>query len=555
MKPIAIGNAALRSFFAAAFDDYRGTMQAAHAKSRMYRAAFRLSLTIAYVVPVLAGLVYIEPSRLLISAAYLGAAQTAYAVHALRKRPWRPFYEGITFLDFLGVALVLWAVGDIAFPVWAFHILILFGALGRRRQYGLLLAATAIFVQLATAGALTYTGDEVSWGWLTFTLLTIAFGGVNIILLGDMDDSLRQPTEYMARRDGLTGLFNHREAHILFRRLIAEAQSSGRPLSVLLADIDGFKLFNDTYGHSRGDEVLRIVAHALGEVDGDAVLCRYGGDEFLIFLKGADRRRAGEFAAGTRARLSESAFIVDDRRIPIGLSIGSATFPDDGVRVQELLARADVALYAAKKQGANTERVAGELPTSQDTSFGVLDALIRSVDLKDQYTKAHCDVVADYAARLAAEVGLSGEVQRALHMAGLLHDVGKIVVPDEILKKPGALTPEEYDVMKRHVSIGEVLIRELPRMKDVAQAVACHHERFDGKGYPRGLRGDDIPLIGRIISIADAFSAMSLDRPYRKALPPHEVVKQLADGAGSQFDPDLVDVFLSIIREDADLVA
>ena len=109
--------------------------------------------------------------------------------------------------------------------------------------------------------------------------------------------------------------------------------------------------------------------------------------------------------------------------------------------------------------------------------------------------------------------------------------------------------------MKRHVSIGEVLIRELPRMKDVAQAVACHHERFDGKGYPRGLRGDDIPLIGRIISIADAFSAMSLDRPYRKALPPHEVVKQLADGAGSQFDPDLVDVFLSIIREDADLVA
>ncbi len=188
--------------------------------------------------------------------------------------------------------------------------------------------------------------------------------------------------------------------------------------------------------------------------------------------------------------------------------------------------------------------------SSADMKFGVLDSLVRAIDAKDHYTKGHSDVVAEYAAKLAARANLSDEVRRALRTAGLLHDVGKLAVPDAILKKPGSLTTGEYDDMKRHVTIGEVLIREVPQLTDVIQAVSCHHERYDGTGYPRGLRGEEIPLVGRIIAIADAYSAMSLDRPYRKAITPDQVIQELEEGAGTQFDPELVRLFIELVKEE-----
>jgi putative nucleotidyltransferase with HDIG domain len=213
-----------------------------------------------------------------------------------------------------------------------------------------------------------------------------------------------------------------------------------------------------------------------------------------------------------------------------------------------LVALADAAMYTAKRQSSTGD--ASSVRTSADTNFGVLDNLVQAIDAKDSYTKAHCDIVAEYAVKLAERLGLPPESKRALRIAGLLHDIGKLAVPDDILKKPAPLTQEEYEIMQRHVSIGEVLIREVPELKEVIQAVACHHERFDGTGYPRGLKGDEIPLIGRIIALADAYSAMCLDRPYRKGMSHDRVLNELVAGARVQFDPELAQVFVQLLLDE-----
>jgi len=353
-----------------------------------------------------------------------------------------------------------------------------------------------------------------------------------------------------ATTDALTGLPNHRAALHMLQTSFETACSERKPLSLLVGDIDNFKLFNDTYGHVMGDEVLRLVAELCrkaAEPVGTAF--RYGGDEFLILLPEAKRAAATKLARKLVERLGKAEFQTESNTlVPIRMSLGVATYPQDTTSPSKLVAIADAAMYAAKKRldGAKGSAVT----TRADTTFGVLESLVLAVDAKDRYTKDHCDIVAEYSLKLAERMNLSDDSKRALRIAGFLHDIGKLVVPDEILKKPGPLTDDEYHVMQRHVKIGEVLIREVPQLKDVIQAVSCHHERYNGSGYPRGLRGEGIPLLGRIIAIADAYSAMSLDRPYRKAMPQDRVVNELIGGSGTQFDPEILREFIDLLLEE-----
>ena len=373
--------------------------------------------------------------------------------------------------------------------------------------------------------------------------------------LGDLAESfnsMADELERQASRDPITGLLNHRYGSAALEEAIQKARSQGSPLSLLIADIDGFKLFNDTYGHSLGDEVLRVVADVLQKTRGESGLtCRYGGDEFLVILPGLDRTAATAFAGQLAAAVGKIEFEAGSGTlVPISLSFGLASFPQDAESRDRLLALADAAMYEAKRLGVidrEEPRVVAVGEAGFESAFGVLDNLVHAIQYRDRYTKTHSDMVSEYAAKLAFRAHLSEEAVRALRIAGALHDVGKLIVPDDILKKPGPLTGEEYDVIKRHPMVGEMLIREAPFFEDVIQAVGCHHEQYDGGGYPRGLRGEEIPLLGRVIAIADAYSAMCLDRPYRRALSTDEIIDELRDGTGTRFDPRLVGIFIELL--------
>lgn len=353
-----------------------------------------------------------------------------------------------------------------------------------------------------------------------------------------------------AMTDALTGLLNHRGGLHALQGALEGALSTKSALSLLIGDIDSFKLFNDTYGHVAGDEVLKLAAiQCQTSVDEAGTVCRYGGDEFLIILPGADGTEANRLATEISESFGNIAFRTEaGDTVPIRMSIGVASYPEHTTSPSKLVAIADAAMYEAKRRPPDS--TGAPIISGAETTFGVLESLVLAVDTKDRYTRDHCDIVAEYAVRLARRLQLSEESVRALRVAGLLHDIGKVAVPDEILKKPAPLTQDEYEVMQRHVKIGEVLIREVPQLKDVIQAVSCHHERYDGTGYPRGLAGDGIPLLGRIIAVADAYSAMSLDRPYRKAMPRDAVIAELVAGAGIQFDPEIAHVFVDLLIED-----
>jgi len=243
-------------------------------------------------------------------------------------------------------------------------------------------------------------------------------------------------------------------------------------------------------------------------------------------------------------------------RLPLTVSAGICFSPVDGGAATELLSVATVALGEANASGGDAIRVAradlNDMRVAERSSFDVLVGLVIAVDTKDRYTKRHSEDVARYAIFLADRIGVDPELRRTLGIAGLLHDIGKIGIPDVILRKPAALTAGEYEIVKQHVALGDSIVRDLPNLDDVRAGIRHHHERWDGTGYLHGLSGEAIPLIARLLSVADAFSAMTTSRPYRKALPIGESLRRLEDAAGSQLDPALVRAFVTGIETAAD---
>jgi diguanylate cyclase (GGDEF)-like protein/putative nucleotidyltransferase with HDIG domain len=372
-----------------------------------------------------------------------------------------------------------------------------------------------------------------------------------------MSLALRESYEELSRlanTDGLTGLGNHRYVQEALARELERAKQNRHSVAVIMMDIDSFKLFNDTHGHAAGDKVLRLVADAIRSLTHkDDVIGRFGGDKFMIIAPRLNRRRGKAIAERIRRRLSEQGVHMDSgQRLPLRLSMGIAVCPDDSTNKEELLAYVDVSLFESKRAGGNTVTLAnrqpGELAAYQDTTMGVLDGLVRAVDKKDRYTKAHSEENAEYAMLLGRALGLSETTQSALRIAGLLHDIGKIGIPDHILKKPGPLTPEEREIVQRHVVLSNLIIKGIPYAEDVGDAVANHHERWDGGGYPRGLKGEEIPLLGRIMAVVDAYSAITSDRPFRKGQSHRVAVAELRRNASTQFDPDLAEKFIEVME-------
>jgi len=357
-----------------------------------------------------------------------------------------------------------------------------------------------------------------------------------------------------ADRDFVTELYNHRFAQGELERSLRDCVRQERPLSVVLMDIDNFKLLNDTHGHSAGDRVLKLVAsHLASACKGELLAARFGGDEFIALLPGIDRQEALAFTHSLQKwAVGQSIQVHDSERIPLRMSYGLASYPDHGDSRHELLAAADANLYESRLLGGKIvgrSQVQGERGELRRVgTFGLLERLVTSVDNKDHYTRAHTENVTDYALLLAEELGFSEDVRRTLRIAGLLHDVGKICIPDRILRKPAPLIDEEYESIKQHVVIADYLLVDLPNVADVRAAVLHHHERFDGSGYVRGLKGEQIPVLGRLMAVADAFSAMVLDRPYRKARSLEDGLAELRRCSGTQFDPEMVEAFVAAME-------
>ena len=331
--------------------------------------------------------------------------------------------------------------------------------------------------------------------------------------------------EHQALHDALTGLANRRKLYFD----VAERLAAASPFVLTIFDLDGFKSYNDTFGHPAGDALLSRLGARLGLVlDGQATAYRMGGDEFCSVV---DIPNAESLIENARNALCEQG-----EAFTIGCSFGSATVPDEASTLERALQLADERLYIDKRA------------TKLDESLQVRDALVQLVSEQSAELATHATSVADLAAATAVQLGLPAEEVARTRIAAELHDIGKTAIPAAILEKPGPLNEREWEFIKRHTLIGERIVAAAPALAHIAPVVRSSHERQDGLGYPDGLCADAIPLGARIVAVVDAFDAMVTSRPYKAAVSTPEALAELHRCAGSQFDPAVVEAFASVIE-------
>lgn len=411
-------------------------------------------------------------------------------------------------------------------------------------------------------------GKGVSYSFAELSFLSVACSIASIALKNAV---LYEQMFREARIDPLTGVNNYRS---FVERVDQEfAQSGQDPLALVYIDFDDFKLYNQLYGSAQGDRALQIGAKAIEDTVGtQGTVFRSGGKIFAVLLPNTDGRRAEMLAlqiqATIRTRLAQDSSTANRN---LTVSCGICVSPFAASTAKELMDNADMAVYHAKNAGKNrvalyrrsTSSVQGVSQrakeiveraerTDRSSSFrenaNTIFALAAAIDAKDHYTYHHSLNVAQYASVLATGAGLSEEAILMVYEAAVLHDIGKISIPEAILNKNGRLSDKEYGIIKGHVNNSIEMIRHLPAMDHLVPAVLAHHERWDGKGYPRGIAGEEIPIAGRCLAIADAFDAMTSDRPYHKGISLELAVEQVRKNAGTQFDPALANLFISLVE-------
>jgi diguanylate cyclase (GGDEF)-like protein/PAS domain S-box-containing protein len=338
---------------------------------------------------------------------------------------------------------------------------------------------------------------------------------------------------YMIEHDTLTGLYNRRyfenQMQLLDEQLLV-------PVSLIICDIDGLKFVNDTLGHQAGDELLltaaEIVSNAAPE---ESVVARIGGDELGILLPNYSAEPANYIADNIRKAIANHN--ASNSNI-LSMSIGTAGRDTP-----------DLSMAFVFKE-ANQQMDREKLLHNQSARSAVVDVVMSALEARDFVTEGHTDRLQDLSTAIARKLDWSESRINALTLFARFHDIGKVGVPDAILFKEGRLTPEEYEEMKKHSEIGFRIAQSSPDLVHIADFILKHHEWWDGGGYPLGLKGEDIPLECRIVAVADAYDAMNSDRPYRQALQHDEIIRELREGSGSQFDPTIIKIFLQILGED-----
>lgn len=358
--------------------------------------------------------------------------------------------------------------------------------------------------------------------------------------------------------DSLTSAFTHKYYFESFNKKISEGH---KQISVLFCDIDKFKLTNDTYGHGTGDLILIEITKIMkNETKNDGMVFRYGGEEFVIILWDYTSEEALIKAEKIREKISKSYTLqkyVD--YFPITISVGISSYPNHGLDAANLIQNADIAMYYSKQNGRNKCTL---YSNNLDNFFNnlkefskkelVMDSalsLSEAVDAKDHYTGKHSKMVSKYSILIAEKLNFTEEEKNTLRIGALLHDCGKIGIPDNIIGKPEKLSTQEFEMIKNHTILGNNIIKYITSDENIICCVRSHHERWDGNGYPDGISGTSINLFARIVCIADSYHAMASDRPYRKGLSKEIIIHELTEGKGTQFDPELADVFIELIKD------
>jgi diguanylate cyclase (GGDEF)-like protein len=362
----------------------------------------------------------------------------------------------------------------------------------------------------------------------------------------------------LEHRDPLTGsLLSIRAFRTQLELDTARAGRYARPLSVALLDVDRFRNLNLEHGYAAGDAVLGALGHLISEETRmNDLACRMGGDEFAILFGETD---ASEALAAVQRLLIKLEELEVGAITGVPVSVGVAGL-QPGQRPEALLAAAAAALEQAREAGGNQASLYAAGQSEELTELGqgnVIAALASALEERDRYTGEHSESVVDLTARVGDSLAIGSDEIEQIRTAALLHDIGKVGVPDEILHKPGKLDEREWEVMRQHPVIGERILRAIPGFGAIARMVRHEHERWDGGGYPDGLTGTAIPIGSRIILACDAYHAMTSDRPYRRAMPHSEAMAELTDNSGAQFDPDVVQALMGYLfgRRQAGLAA
>jgi diguanylate cyclase (GGDEF)-like protein/putative nucleotidyltransferase with HDIG domain len=483
------------------------------------------------------------------------ASGIAYA-GATWERPNRLLIVGIFVLGFLAGGLVALLpldrilgsrIRDAFFITWSLFDIALIGIAvaadgGVRSAFTLLFFLPMVFaaafyplrtfvpVGVANVFAFAIVGDlygDPDVSYVAFGAVSLAFAAVLCAWQAENHDRHRERLTHMSRTDPLTDCLNRRGFEEAVATTLDDALRNGRSTGLVLLDLDDFKTVNDLHGHAAGDELLCWVVDALREtVRPMDTIGRLGGDEFAVLAPDLAENDALATAERIRKKLSER----------IAVTTGVACFPVHGIDHDELQRHADSHLYEMKHGLANNF-VAGRRELSWAAT------LARAVDARMAVPAEHSAAVARYAAGIAQHLGWGGADLAYLRVAAMLHDVGKVSLPDNILRKPGPLDEREYEEVKLHPVIGAEFVNRVDGLSLISLWVKHSHEHFDGSGYPDGLVGEDIPLASRILLVADAFDAMTSDRPYRGAIPHEQALEELRRNSGCQFDPRCVEAF------------
>lgn len=422
---------------------------------------------------------------------------------------------------------------------------------------------TGMLLLSAKREGVAYTVEELS--------LLKDFGASTAVAIDNVNSY--RGTQPQTTTDDLTGLYNTRYLYQYLPTVVTH--KSGKPVSVIIVDVDFFRVYNDLYGHLEGDKALRRIAALIKTIVGQRGICaRYGGEEFTVVLPDYSSADAFEIAEKIRIKVQRMFFGASrhDRRF-LSVSIGLCCYPSAAPNQEELMLRADLALFTAKNSGKNKTVIytpklcaKGKADSNEPGAISpdaliaslsgqagpayaaTLYALTAAIDTKDHFTYRHSQNVARYASALAAKLGMDPMHVSIITEAGLLHDIGKIGIPEHILAKPDPLSAQEYAIMQQHVEMSIAIVKHLPSLNYVIPAIMGHHERWDGQGYPRGLKGEQIPISARCLAIADSFDAMSSKRPYKDALEAEIALKEIESCAGTHFDPQIAATFVAMVR-------